>query len=47
MAKVHKVLDAILGVHLNAHVMSEWDLNFCGTPTESRDRWLRIPHAKL
>jgi len=47
MAKVHKVLDAMIGVHLNAHVMSERDLILCGTPTETQDRWLWIPHAKL
>ena len=47
MAKVHKVLDAMIGVHLNAHVMSERDLILCGTPAETQDRWIRIPHAKL
>ena len=24
MAKVHRVLDSMIGVHLNAHVMSEY-----------------------
>ena len=47
MAKVHKALDAMIGVHLNAHVMSKQDSILCGAQTESRDRWLRIPHAKL
>ena len=49
MAKVHKVLDAMIGVHLNAHVMSEriCNLILLGAPTWRRNRWLWISHAKL
>lgn len=26
MAKVHKAIDSMIGIHLNAHVMSTWEL---------------------